>query len=189
MNRLGIVDDLRAERARILANVPAAHRARLLGRPAPYAEPKAHAITVNLKTGERTVAPVAKLAAPQTEPRPPVVRRIPVQRPVVPVGTPIIGPKPEEILSAIIEATGISRYELLREARSSIKISRARQMGYWLAKKAGLSLHATGRLFLKDHTTCVTGRRRGEELKDLSPIRDWLAHPAVVALMEKGGRP
>jgi len=176
MERLGIVDDIRAERARILANVPAAHRARLLGRPAPYAEPKAHAITVNLKTGERTVTPVTMLALPKPKPAPPVVR---VEQPVQPA---VRGPIPEAIISAILTATGISRYEYLRQGRSGYKISRARQMGYWITKQVSpnMSFPEMGRMFVKDHSTILAGRRKGELFKDTSPICDWLAHPAIL---------
>lgn len=184
MERLGIVDDIRAERARILANVPAAHRARLLGRPAPYAEPKAHAITVNLKTGERTVTQVAMLAPKKPKPAPIVVR---VEQPV----RPVRGQSPEAIISAILTATGISRYEYLRQGRSSYKISRARQMGYWITKQVSpnMSFPEMGRMFCKDHSTILAGRRKGEQFKDTSPICDWLAHPAIVALFEEGRRP
>lgn len=187
MERLGIVDDIRAERAALLANVSPAHRARLLGRRPAYAEPKVHAITVDLKTGKRTVEPVAMLAQPKPEPRPPVVRRIIVEYPSRPHSA---GPSPETIVTAILAATEISLYEFLRQGRCNDKITRARQMGYWLTKKLrpDMSLGELGRMFRKDHTTCLAGARRGEELKDTAPICDWLAHPAIVALLEEGRR-
>jgi hypothetical protein len=183
----GYARQLRAERAAILANVSPAHRARILGRPAPYVEPKAHAITVNLKTGERTVtvAPDLIVPKPKPEPRPVVVPVIVVH----PSRVAPSGPSPEAIISAILTATGISLYEFLREGRSNFKIGRARQMGYWLTKRIrpDMSLPEMGRMFRKDHTTIIAGARKGEEFKDTAPICDWLAHPAIVALMEKGG--
>lgn len=187
MERLGIVDDIRAERAAILANVAPRHRARILGKPAPYAEPKRHEITVNLKTGERTVkaAPVFAVAKP---PRVQSVRPVVYDHPPAP---PVCKPAEKAIMAAILEATGISLYEYLREHRTNIKVTRARQMGYWMTKKLRpeMSLHELGRMFRKDHSTVLKGIGRGEALKDFAPICDWLAHPAIVSLMEEGRRP
>jgi chromosomal replication initiation ATPase DnaA len=77
----------------------------------------------------------------------------------------------------------------MREGRANIQISRARQMGYWLTVKLrpDMSYPELGRMFCKDHTTILSGRKRGEALKDSAPIRDWLAHPVIVALLEKRG--
>ena len=93
-------------------------------------------------------------------------------------------------MAAILEATGISLYEYLREHRTNIKVTRARQMGYWMTKKLRpeMSLHELGRMFRKDHSTVLKGIGRGEALKDFAPICDWLAHPAIVSLMEERGR-
>lgn len=168
LDGIGYARHLQEQRARILANVPASHRARILGQPMPY--------TVQ-------VAP-----KPKPEPRPAPVRRVIIEYPSRPDAT---GPSPETIISAILTATGISLYEYLREGRCNIKISRARQMGYWITKQVrpDLSLNEMGRMFRKDHTTILAGARRGEALKDAAPICEWLAHPALVALMGKGGEP
>ncbi len=184
LDGIGYALHLKAERERILARVPAAQRARILGQRPAYATPKAHCITVDLRTGERTVVPVTMLAPPKPEPKPPVVRRIIVDYPSRPH---VDGPSPETIITAILTATGISLYEYLREGRCNIKISRARQMGYWLAKRVrpDMSLNEFGRMFRKDHTTILAGARRGEALKDAAPICEWLAHPAIAALLER----
>lgn len=185
LDGIGYARELQQERERILARVPAAQRARILGRPAPYAEPKAHKITVDLRTGERTVDAVTPFAPVKPEPRPPVVCRMVVEKPNAP--TPP-GPSAAAIISAILEATGISLYEYLREGRSNKKISRARQMGYWLTKKKlrpDMSSGEMGRMFRKDHTTILSGVRKGEEFKDTAPISEWLAHPAIAALLER----
>lgn len=188
LDGIGYARHLKEQRERVLANVPPAVRARILGQPAPYAAPKAHAISVDCRTGERTVVPLTPLATPKPEPRPAPVRRIIVQYPSRPH---VSGSSPETIISAILTATGISLYEYLREGRCNIKISRARQMGYWITKQVrpDLSLNEMGRMFRKDHTTILAGARRGEALKDAAPICEWLAHPALVALMGKGGEP
>ena len=167
MDGIGYARHIREERERVLANVPASHRARILGLPMPY-----------------TVGTAPK---PPPKPRAAVVsRRIIVEYPNRP---PDVGPSPQTIISAILTATGISLYEYMREGRANIQISRARQMGYWLTKKLrpDMSLPELGRMFCKDHTTCLAGARRGEVLQDCQPISDWLAHPVIVALLEKRG--
>lgn len=165
LDGIGYARELKEQRERVLANVPPAARARILGRPMPY--------TVQI--------------GPKPEPRPAPVRRIIVEYPRRPHAS---GPSPETIISAILTATGISLYEYLREGRCNIKISRARQIGYWITKQVrpDLSLNEMGRMFRKDHTTILAGARRGEALKDAAPICEWLAHPAIVALLEEGGR-
>jgi len=186
LDGIGYARELQEERERILARVPAAHRARILGRPAPYAEPKAHKITVDLRTGERTVDSVTPFTPPvKPEPRPPVVRRIVIGKPNAP--TPLVEPSAERIIAAILTATGLSRYEFFRELRSTTTVSRARQMGCWLTRKLrpDMSWAQMGRMFHRDHTTCITGARRGEALKDTAPISEWLAHPAIAALLER----
>ena len=186
LDGIGYARHLREQRARVLANVAPQHRARILGRPAPYADPKRHEISVNLKTGERTVkaAPVFAVAKP---PRPEPARRVVYDHPPAP---PVCEPAEKAIMAAILEATGISLYEYLREHRTNIKVTRARQMGYWMTKKLRpeMSLHELGRMFRKDHSTVLKGIGRGEALKDFAPICDWLAHPAIVSLMEERGR-
>lgn len=170
LDGIGYARHLKAERERILARVSPSHRARILGLPAGYAE-----------------------SAPKPAPRPPVVRRLLHEKPRVaaPVAAPR-GPSAEDIIAAILEATGLSRYEFFREHRSNYKISRARQMGYWLTKRKlrpDLSWPQVGRMFRKDHSTCLTGVRKCEQgLKGTAPICDWLAHPAIVALLEEGDR-
>ena len=170
LDGIGYARHLRAERERILARVSPSHRARILGLPAGNAE-----------------------SAPKPEPRPPVVRRLLAEKPSVPAPAPAPhGPSAEDIIAAILTATGLSRYEFFRELRSNFKVSRARQMGYWLTKKKlrpDMSWPQVGRMFRKDHSTVLTGVRKCEEgLKDIAPICVWLAHPAIVALLEEGGR-
>lgn len=161
LDGIGYARQLREDRERILARAPASHKARILGRPAPH-----------------TVRVVEK-----REPRAPAKRRFVVVAPVRP--TPI-EPSAEAIISAILTATEISQYEFLREGRSSEKISRARQMGYWLTKqlRPDMSLNEMGRMFRKDHTTLISGVRRFEEVRDTAPISDWLLHPAITSLLE-----
>lgn len=186
LDGIGYARHLREQRARVLANVPASHRARILGRPAPYAEPKRHEIVVNLKTGERTVKAAPVLVS---EPkRSPVVRRVVYDHPPCP---PQWDVSQKAILAAILTATEISAYEYFREGRSNIKITRARQMGYWLTKRLhpGMSLHQIGAMFRKDHSTILKGLGRGEALHTFAPICEWLRHPAIVALLGEGERP
>lgn len=99
------------------------------------------------------------------------------------------GPTVPEIFQAVTDATNKSAQDLVGPRRSQ-DLSRPRFLTYWLLKnlRPDLSLPTIGKAMKRDHTTVMHGIRRFEELMDQPPYRDWLAHPAVVALMEKGGR-
>ncbi len=173
----GHYEDLVAQRDRVLAICPPSHRRRILGQAPRYRPARTHEITVDLRTGERQVVG-GPIAAP---------RVFIVAPPPPPPAPPPHGPSAEDIIAAILAATGISRHEFFHEHRSNLKVSRARQMGYWLTKKKirpDMSWPQVGRMFKRDHSSCLAGARRVEAMKDRQPIADWLLHPAIASLLE-----
>ncbi len=95
------------------------------------------------------------------------------------------GPRSSDIVKALSEATGFTRYELTERPWRPRPIARARQLGYWLVKslRPDLSLTSIARIFGKaDHTTPAEGLRRFEEERDKAPIADWMQHEAIIAL-------
>lgn len=100
------------------------------------------------------------------------------------------GPSVPDILKVVTEATGKSAQDICSPRRTQ-DLFRPRFLTYWLMKtlRPDLSLPAIGRALNRDHTSVMHGLERFEALMTEPPYRDWLAHPAIVALLEKGGRP
>lgn len=102
---------------------------------------------------------------------------------------------PEGIIEAVLIATGVSRYEFIREGRCSDIVSRARQLGYWLVCRfrPDMSWPDKGRVFRKHHSTVMSGYWRFEESKGKPPFSEWLRNPAILELVEaadkEGGVP
>jgi chromosomal replication initiation ATPase DnaA len=99
------------------------------------------------------------------------------------------GPSLPDIFKAITEATGKSAQDMVGPRRYR-HLSRPRFLTYWLMKtlRSDLSFTAIGKALNRDHTTIMHGVEKFEEQMLDPPYRDWLAHPAIVALLEKGGR-
>lgn len=93
-------------------------------------------------------------------------------------------PSIKAILRAVSEATGFSVLELISPRRAR-PVSRARCICYWLMKTLRAdSLPSIGRaLGNRDHTTIMHGLRKWPEYSEQQPIRDWLLHPAIGALL------
>lgn len=166
-------------------------------------------ITVNLRSGERTVEKIAQRVAAvamqdeslkarvvkRTEEildqavegaarraaewrMRDIARRVAADCPTVP-----------EIFAALTEATGKGAQDLVCPRRSR-DLSQPRFLAYWLFKnlRPDLSLPSIGKAMNRDHTSVMHGISRFDALKDEPPYRDWLVHPAIVDLWEKGGR-
>lgn len=111
--------------------------------------------------------------------------RQPVHKP-----TPAKKQSPKAIVETVLEVTGISYYEFLREGRCSDIVSRARQLGYWLVcrLRPDMSWPDKGRVFRKHHSTVMSGYWRFEEAKDKQPISEWLQHPGIAELVESANK-
>lgn len=99
------------------------------------------------------------------------------------------GPSIKAILRAVSEATGFAVLELISH-RTTRPVSRARCICYWLMKTLRSdSLPNIGRaLGNRDHTTIMHGLRKWPEYSEQQPIRDWLLHPAIGALLVEDSR-
>ncbi|HEY1034983.1 MAG TPA: helix-turn-helix domain-containing protein [Pseudoxanthomonas sp.] len=166
-------------------------------------------ITVDLKSGERTVEKIAQRVAADAM-KDEILKAKVVKRTEEILDQAVEGaarraaewrmrdiarriaaecPPVEGIFAAITEATGKSAGQLVGPRRSR-DLTRPRFLTYWLLKtlRPDLSLPAIGKTMNRDHTSCMHGIARFEDLKDEPPYRDWLAHPAIVALLEEGDR-
>lgn len=185
LDGIGYARQLQAERAAILANVAPRHRAKLRGWAPPPVEAKTHQITVNLKTGERTVATVKPRRKKRRKASKPAEAAIYVAR-----GLPRI-PRQEAI--KVIVAVGaewdITYYALTSACRTD-RTARPRFACFLLlTERLRFSLPRVGRLMgNRDHTTVLHGLRRARHLMDHDP--DWRRrYDAVVAKLGKGGEP
>lgn len=118
---------------------------------APSLAGRVHRITVNLKTGERTVERVAAPARPvETPPAPPP--RIYI----------LDGARP--VLLAVAEAYDISHFALTSRSHKR-GCSWPRMAVYRLLwTKAGYSTTRIGKMLDRDHTTVLTGIRKADRL-------------------------
>lgn len=166
-------------------------------------------ITVDLKSGERTVEKIAQrvaaIAMQDESLKARVVKRTEeildeavegaarraaewrIRDIARRVGTE--GPTIPAILKAVTEATGKSAKDIVGPRRSQ-NLFQPRFLAYWLLKhlRPDLSLPAIGKAMNRDHTSVMHGVARFIKFKDEPPYSDWLAHPAVVALLERGER-
>ena len=174
MERLGIVDDIRAERERVLANVSPAHRDRLLGRRPVYVE--ATAKTPAISPPDISLSDAVRRAEQRAQ-----NTRMP--------DPPVDGPSIYSIFVAVTDVTGISVGELVSPSHA-YRVARPRFLAAWLIKtlRADMGFPAIGRALNRDHTTIMSAVKRFEGLATEQPYVEWLAHPAIVALLEKGGR-
>ena len=97
---------------------------------------------------------------------------------------------PDAIIDAVLIATGVSRYEFIREGRCSDVVSRARQLGYWLVCRfrPDMSWPDKGRVFRKHHSTVMSGYWRFQESKGNPPFSEWLRNPAILDLVEAANK-
>jgi hypothetical protein len=185
LDGIGYARALQAERAAILANVAPRHRAKLRGWAPPTVEPKTHRITVDLKTGEREVSVVKPRRKKRRKAPKAADAAIYVAR-----GLPRI-PRQEAIklIVAVGSEWDITYYALTSACRTD-RTARPRFACFLLlAERLCFSLPRIGRLMgNRDHTTVLHGIRRARHLMDHDP--DWRRrYDAVVAKLEKGGRP
>lgn len=179
LDGIGYARALQAERAAILANVAPRHRAKLRGWAPKPLEAKSHEITVNLKTGERTVAqPKADpIPAPAPKPAPKYLDRY-----ARPRGAAM------HVINLVAEAWETLPY-VLTSPNQSRRASYPRFACYWLMySRVNLSTTKIGHFIRRDHTTILEGIKRAKHLFDHDP--DWRRrYDAVVAKLEEGGRP
>lgn len=173
---LGIVSARQDERARYVAAYP--HLAdRMLGRRPKVIASKTHAITVNCRTGERTVAQVAPNPFVAPKPRPARARHVPVRE-----------IKLRQILDAVAAAYEVTLTDMMGYGRCR-RWSYPRFAAYRIVRASlGWSTTIIGRSFLRDHTTVISGMKRAEWL--LENNRDWSRrYAAAVAELERGVAP
>lgn len=167
-------------------------------------------ITVDLRSGERTVEKIAQRVAAVAMQDPALKARV-VKRTEEILDQAVEGaarraaewrmrdiarrvaaegPSLADIFKAVTEATGKGAQDLVGPRRSQ-DLFRPRFLLYWLLKnlRPDLSLMSIGKALNRDHTSVMHGVAQFDKLKDGQPYSDWLAHPAIVSLMEKGGRP
>tara|TARA_R110000868_G_scaffold411706_1_gene707786 strand:- start:20084 stop:20629 length:546 start_codon:yes stop_codon:yes gene_type:complete len=179
LDGIGYARELQAERAAILANVAPHHRAKLRGWAPRPVEAKAHQITVNLKTGERTVEQPKAEPAPAPAPNP--AHRY-LDRYARPRGAAM------RVISLVAEAWDTLPYVLTSRNQSN-RAAYPRFACYWLMyARVNLSTNKIGHFIGRDHTTILEGIKRAKHLFDHDP--DWRRrYDAVVAKLEEGSRP
>lgn len=174
----GIVEESRERRAAYAASYPQLAR-RILGkRPLPPVAGKTHAITVDLRTGARTVATATAnnpFEAASTKPRP--VCLPPVRATGVNKATPII--------AAVCRAWDVTADDM-RCARRPQRLARPRFAAYHIMRHTlNWSLPQIGRQFgNRDHTTIMSGLRRAEYL--IVNDADWSQRYAAAVEELKG---
>lgn len=164
-------------RARVLARASDSTRRRILGLPPLYLAEKTHAITVDLRTGERTVRCVADWSGWELEAGP---ARSPAS---LQARHSFV-----RIVEAVCAAWGLDPGELLTPSRS-LRITRPRFAAFRMVHKLlRWSTLRIGRAFKRDHTSIVAGLSRATELYRRDP--DWRRRyrRAHRALKPKGGR-
>lgn len=129
--------------------------------------------------GERPSYYTASKPAPK--PRPVVVK------PVAPADNK---KSPEAIIEAVLDASGISRYEFFREGRCRDIVGRARQLGYWLVCRfrPDLGWKAKGRIFRRHHSTVMSGYWRFDQIRGERPVSRWIQHPLLIDLVEAASK-
>lgn len=162
---------------------------------------------VNCKTGERIIEATAEQAAEEEQAKVEIRARIEqrtrelvneaIERAAqkgaeerADVVAPPAGPLICEVLDIVTRVTGVSSQELIGPRRQR-PASEARHLAFWLLVKVrpDLSLPAIGRAMKRDHTSIMYGRDRVEENQADEPFAGWLAHDAIVQLMNLGGTP
>jgi hypothetical protein len=165
-----------------------------------FSECSVSRITVNCKTGERTVekiepskplgaieekplppSPAERCAASDAERRATEWRIKDLYRRNMQSG----GPEVSAVFAAVTEATGVSAQDLVGPRRAK-HLFQPRFVVYWLLVKlrGDLSLPAIGRAMNRDHSSIKHGFEKLELNQNTPPYKDWLAHPAIVRLVE-----
>lgn len=120
----------------------------------------------------QSVVVVARPAPPGEGGRASVVQRATPRRDWLNLAsaTSLKRPTWRDILTTVVDATGITAGELLGQCRVA-RIARPRQILFWLLRRhAGLSLPAIGRrIGDRDHTTVLHGCRRVEAMMAADP--------------------
>lgn len=167
-----------------------AHRASVQ-RPA-YIEPKTHHITVNCRTGERSVyvppPPVAVpkkiISTPQPKPSP-----LPIVFPRGPCGAVMtIFAKKLAEAGYTIDGEPYRLQDLSRKGRNK-KISKPRHVCMWLCRHIGevQSWHVLGRAFGGyDHTTAIHGVTNVEKAFAWMPLLREIADAVIAEIQQKG---
>lgn len=199
-DELGIVSGLQQRRQRFLDNNPSIRR-QLEGKRPDVTNAKEHHISVDCKTGEKTIHAGVDLSrhAREIQQRSDALVRAAVERAVQERAQRLLAEEGEarrnaaptisirEIYAAVIEGTEFSYDELVGPRRSRT-VSRARHILFWLMRelRRDLSLPAIGRAVgNRDHTTIMAGVRRFQEVREQQPTKDWLQHPAIAELVDR----
>ncbi len=165
MEPIGIVDDLVTRRDAILsgARVSPEARARILGGRR-YTLPvgKTHHITVDLKAGTRTVVTTEPKAAP---PPSPIIIPITLRSQRKRMYGFNFDQRVRDVVETACEVFDVDPWEMMSADRHQ-RISRARHTAFSILKKVlRLSLPSIGRVFKRDHTSCLSGFRRSAFLR------------------------
>jgi chromosomal replication initiation ATPase DnaA len=74
----------------------------------------------------------------------------------------------EAILNCICSAYGVTRAAILGSSRQH-PVGEARIIGYYLARRRGMSYPRIGRVFGRDHTTAMSGVKRAARIIERDP--------------------
>jgi hypothetical protein len=96
----------------------------------------------------------------------------------------------EAIIEAVLDASGISRYEFFREGRCRDIVGRARQLAYWLVCRfrPDMGWKAKGRVFRRHHSTVMSGYWRFDQIRCERPVSRWIQHPLLIDLVEAASK-
>lgn len=88
------------------------------------------------------------------------------------------------IIEAVCDATGRTLNEILSPRRSR-NLAWPRHVAMWLVRelRPDLSLPAIGRAFQRDHTSIMHGTAQVRRRREETPFKEWLEHPAILALL------
>ncbi len=165
--RIGVAEEAEARRLYVEG-----HRKRTR----PYLPAKVHRITVDCKTGKRTVESGIIVAKPAPKVEHTVVRRPEPQpyakRASVPCAQIVFEGRAElrAIVGAVADAFGLTPQDLLARGRKPLR-AQARYAAYLLLRdRMAWSLKTVGCAFCVDHTSVIAGLRRTERLRH---VPDW----------------
>lgn len=97
---------------------------------------------------------------------------------------PRLTPEVAIIFRAVADVCDVDAEEL-RGPRKPQKILEARMLAYYLVSRTHprMTYGTMGKIFCRDHTTCITGVRRAKEMIGEDPYKTWLADERIVALL------
>ncbi len=196
VERLGIVDSAQALARRFAERHPSLRR-RIMGQGPDVSNAKETQISVDCATGERSISDfisedaAQRAIAKRTEELVALeIEKIATRRAAERMAEIQLIPRPylvpvRALFDAVTAATEFSYDELVGPRRSKT-VSKARQIVYYLLGqlRPDLSYPAIGKAVGgRDHTTPISGIRKFLEVRDQSPVREWLHAPSLVDLI------